>query len=55
MTQANKKSIDAKVYINGKVNDMKEQFVKAPDEEARKQLVETFRETTSSDEYQEKL
>ncbi len=55
MTQANKKSIDAKVYINGKVNDMKEQFVKAPDEEARKQLIETFRETTSSDEYQEKL
>ena len=55
MVKANKKSIDAKAYINGKVNDMREQFVKAPDEEARKQLVKTFRETTSSDEYQEKL
>ena len=55
MLKANKKSIEAKAYINGNVNDMREQFVKAPDEEARKQLVETFRETTSSDEYQEKL
>ena len=55
MVKTNKKSIEAKAYINGKVNDMREQFVKAPDEEARKQLVKTFREMTSSDEYQENL
>lgn len=55
MIKANKKSLNAKAYISGKVNDMREQFCKAPDEEARKQLVETFRETISSDEYQENL
>lgn len=55
MTLANKKSIDAKTYINSKVNDMREKFKNSPDEEVRKQLVETFRKTTSSDEYQENL
>lgn len=55
MTKANKQSLDAKVYINGKVNDMREQFKKTQDEWARKELIETFRETTSSDEYQEQL
>lgn len=52
---ANKKSLDAKAYINGKVNDMREQFVKVTDKWAKKQLVETFKKTTSSDEYQENL
>ncbi len=55
MTKANKKSFEAKAYINGKVNDMREKLKKTPDNEARKQLADTFRETTSSDEYQEKL
>ena len=32
MTKANKKSLEAKAYINGKVNDMREQYKKAPDE-----------------------
>lgn len=55
IVKASKKSIDAKAYINGKVNDMREKLIKAPDEEARKQLVENFREITSSEEYKEKL
>lgn len=55
MIKANKTSLIAKAYINGKVNDMREKFREAPDEEAKKQLVETFRETTSSEEYKENL
>lgn len=55
MAKANKKSLEAKAYINGKVNDMREQFHKASDEETRKQLVENFGETTSSEEYKKKL
>ena len=55
MAKANKKSLDAKRYINGKVNKFREERRKTSSEEARKQLIETFRETTSSDEYQENL
>lgn len=55
MTKVNKKSLEAKSYINCKVNDMREQFHKASDEETRKQLVENFRGTTSSEEYKENL
>ena len=55
MAKVSKKSLEAKAYINGKVNDMREKFKEASDEEAKKQLLETFRETTSSDEYQENL
>lgn len=55
MAKANKKSLDAKAYINAQVNEMREKINKDPDEEARKQLVENFRETTSSDEYKENL
>lgn len=55
MTKANKKSLDAKSYINAQVNEMREKFSKATDEETRKQLIENFRETTSSDEYQKNL
>jgi len=55
MAKASKASLDAKGYINGKVNEMKEKFKKTQDESARKELIETFRETTSSDEYQKQL
>lgn len=55
MAKANKKSLDAKAYINGKVSEMREKRKKTTDESARKNLIETFRETTASDEYQEKL
>lgn len=55
MAKINQKSLDAKAYINGKVSDMREKFTKAPNDGTKKQLVETFRETTSSDEYQENL
>ena len=55
MVTANKESLNAKAYINGKVNDMRKQIVKVPAEKARKQLIKNFREITSSDEYQENL
>ena len=55
MVKANKKSLDAKAYINGQVNKFREERRKPSDEEARKQLAENFRKTTASDEYQEQL
>ena len=55
MAKANKKSLDAKAYINAQVNEIREKIRKTPDEEARKQLAENFKETTSSEEYQENL
>ena len=55
MARASKKSLNAKDYINRKVNNMRDAFENASDEETRKQLIETFRETTASDEYQENL
>lgn len=55
MVKANKTSLDAKAYINWQVNDMREKINKASDEEARRQLAENFKETTSSEEYQENL
>lgn len=55
MEKANKKSLDAKAYINAQVNEMREKFGKATDDEAKKQLIENFNELTSSDEYQENL
>ena len=55
MAKANKKSLNAKVYINDKVNEMRESSHKASDEKTREQLVETFKKTTSSDEYKDNL
>ena len=55
MAKANKKSLDAKAYINGKVNKFREERRKTSSEEARRQLAENFRETTSTGEYQENL
>ena len=55
MTKANKKSLDAKSYINGQVNKFREGRRKTSGEEARRQLAENFRETISTDEYQENL
>jgi 23S rRNA-/tRNA-specific pseudouridylate synthase len=55
MAKANKKSLDAKAYINGQVNKFREDRRKTIDDVAKKQLVENFRETTSSEEYQEQL
>lgn len=55
MAKANKKSLNAKVYINDKVNEMRESFHKASDEKTREQLIETFKKTTSSDEYKDNL
>ena len=55
MAKAGKKSLDAKAYINAQVNEMRKKINKAPDEETRKQLVETFKETTASEKYQENL
>ena len=55
MAKANKKSLDAKAYINGKVNKFREERRKTSGEEARRQLAENFKETTSTDEYQENL
>lgn len=53
--KANKTSVDAKAYINAQVNEIREKIRKAPDEETRQKLIETFNELTSSDEYQENL
>ena len=55
MAKINKKSIDAKAYINGQVNKFREERRKTSGEEAKKELAETLRETTSSDKYQENL
>ena len=55
MSKANEKSLKAKAYINGQVNKFREERRKISDEEARKQLAENFRKTTSSEEYQEQL
>lgn len=55
MASANKKSHDAKAYINAQVNEMREKFSKAHDGETREQLIENFNELTSSDEYQRNL
>ena len=55
MTKANKKSLDAKAYINAQVNEIREKIRKATDEETRRQLIENFNEMTSSDEYQRNL
>lgn len=55
MSKANEKSLKAKAYINGQVNKFREERRKTSDEEARKQLAENFRKTTSSKEYQEQL
>ena len=55
MVKANQKSLGAKAYINSKVNDMRVKFRKAPGDEAKRQLVENFKEITSSEEYKENL
>jgi hypothetical protein len=53
--KANKRSVDAKAYINAQINEIRERIRNAPDEETRQKLIETFNELTSSDEYQENL
>lgn len=51
---SNKKSVDAKAYINAKVNDMRQAF-KWADKSEKQALIDTFRADVSSPEYQENL
>ena len=54
-SSANEKSLNARAYINSHISDMREKFSKVTDEKVRWQLIETFNELTSSDEYQGNL
>ncbi len=51
---SNKKSVDAKAYINAKVDDMRKAF-KWADKSEKQALIDTFRADVSSPEYQENL